>query len=137
MSDLKDALVPITKIQKNRMVIADVYNYHIYQTYHNYISIDQITDDTHTFVYELPTDEEVKSLLFEDYELPKDVRFKVLPLYHQCVKDDFYSGLINEDVGIPLLMKVPVDYAMDALFVYSYIAKMIGPYLQNVDKWDP
>eukprot|EP01084_Bolivina_argentea_P124838 221222_1 len=128
ISELKDALSTVTKIPKGRLIIADIWNHHIYSTYKNYDSIDRITDSDHTICYEVPSDEQVRKVMEID---DADMKFKIVGIYHQIAAHRVQS------LGVPLVIKLPVNYDMDTAFIAEYIAMMIEPYTQNMDKWEP
>eukprot|EP01083_Nonionella_stella_P003073 8733_1 len=128
ISDLKDELAIITKIPKQRLIIADIWNHHIYNLYKNYDSIDQISDNDHTICYEVATDEQIRSLMNITEANAVD-KFKIIPIYHQVQK--------SQGFGAPLVVKLPVNYDIESAFVSEYIAKLIAPYIQNMDKWKP
>ena len=139
ISDLNDQIEIKQKIPKNRLVIAECWNNKIYKIFKNYESIDQLSDNEKIICYEIPTDKEIKQLLF-DAEEQEPNKFTLIPIYHQIIKQQQtyynYSSISNECIGIPLLMKLPVKYDIDTNLILQYIIKIIKPYCQNFEKWD-
>merc|ERR1719242_46065 len=124
------------------MVLTDIWNCHVYNVHKNYDSVDNISDNDNTVLYEVPTDLEMINGLFRD-EITEEqnVKFKLIPVYHQALRvstSTYYSNRITKkDIGIPLVIKLPVEHVIETSLVDAYITKMMTPYLQNIEKWDP
>lgn len=142
ISDLKDVLEEQTKIPKQRMVLTDIWNCHVYNVHENYKSVDDISDNDNTVCYEVPTDLEMINGLFPEITEEQNVKFKLVPVYHQELREgkpSYYSrsGITKKDVGLPLVIKLPTGHSVEVSLVEEYITKMMTPYLQNVEKWNP
>eukprot|EP00484_Ammonia_sp_Unknown_P026685 CAMPEP_0197035046 /NCGR_PEP_ID=MMETSP1384-20130603/12943_1 /TAXON_ID=29189 /ORGANISM="Ammonia sp." /LENGTH=1182 /DNA_ID=CAMNT_0042465049 /DNA_START=2250 /DNA_END=5798 /DNA_ORIENTATION=+ len=147
ISDLLDSLEALTKIPRTRLVLCEIWSSHIHKVFKNYEPIDQISDlrSNHVVCYEVPTDQEMERLLFSradsdsDSDSGKPVKFTLVPIYHQSVKQSTYFNSLHvsyDDIGMPLLMKLPVEYEIDVVLLYQLLTKMMQPYFQNFDKWD-
>eukprot|EP01083_Nonionella_stella_P035168 96070_1 len=131
ISDLKDKLEVLTEIAKERLILCDVWCNRVYNVFDNESIIDKLrdTDTDNIHCYEVPTDQELRMTPFKDAE-----QFKLVHIFHQttcstCIFET--SMLVFASVGVPLVIKLPVNYDIDTELLIDYIKCQIEPFCES------
>eukprot|EP01083_Nonionella_stella_P118992 355439_1 len=122
ISELKDKLELLTELAKERLIVCVVWNNNVYNVLRDDYLIDKICDTDTIHCYDVPTDRELRMTLFKDAG-----KFKLVYIVHQ--KTSVPLGFVC--FGVPLVIKLPVEYDIDTELLIDYMKCQIEPFCES------
>eukprot|EP01084_Bolivina_argentea_P263723 446462_1 len=138
ISYLKNKLSILTEIPKNQLILCDIWNHQIYNTFPDFKLIETLNDNDSLMCYNVPLDEQLKINKFKTA-----IKFEIVPIYHQkksvptdlsTISSSRYHSY--ESIGTPFVIKLPLLYDININELIDDIKVLLEPFCQNINVSD-